>query len=318
MKRSLRNQTLIGHWFNRHCLLEQAVEQLSPVSRQSPVEAEREFIQVIVEVLPGDPPLVNAQEPPFQQGGNTVDSRQKSRGGLATAAYHAGEMDLPQAFQPGIGGPPIGDDEGSRNHGLLDKGCQALRRGVGDLLHSNPTDPRSFDLRRDRDQGFGAHVSFASALLHTTNEDLVYLDVAAQPLPTGTDHGPPQLVQAGPGRSVTAQAEGALQPHGTYAALLVGDPPDDPEPHPQGQMAAVEDRPGRHRHHRITALTLEEAVLQGPGPSVAAVRAAESLGPSQPDQIGPAGFLGAESVFEFQECSGIVFVHPPRLPEEVT
>ena len=70
MKRSLRNQTLIGHRLNRHCLLEQAVEQLSPVSRQSPVEAGREFIQVIVEVLPGDPPLVNAKQPPFQQGGN--------------------------------------------------------------------------------------------------------------------------------------------------------------------------------------------------------------------------------------------------------
>lgn len=41
MKRSFHNQTLIGHWFNRHCLLEQAVEQLSPVSRQSAVEAER-------------------------------------------------------------------------------------------------------------------------------------------------------------------------------------------------------------------------------------------------------------------------------------
>lgn len=101
MKRSLHNQTLIGHWFNRHCLLEQAVEQLSPVSRQSPVEAERELIQVTVEVLPGDPPLVNAKQPPFQQGGNTVDSRQQGRGGLATAAYHAGAMDIPQAFQPG-------------------------------------------------------------------------------------------------------------------------------------------------------------------------------------------------------------------------
>ena len=318
MKRSLHNQMFIGHWFNGHCLLEQAVEQLSPVSRQSPVEAEREFIQVTVEVLPGDPPLVNAKQPPFQQGGNTVNPRQKGRGGLATGADHAGAMDIPQAFQPGVGGPPIGDDEGSRNHGRLDEGCQALRRGVGDLLHPNPTDPRSFDLRRDRHQGFGAHVSFASSLLYTANEDLVYLDFAAQPLPTRTHHGPPQLVQAGPGRSVTAQAEGTLQPHGTHATLLVGDPPDGPEPHPQGQMAPVEDRPGSHRHHRVTALALEEAALQGPGVSGTAVRAAKSLGPSQPDQIGPAGFLGAESVFEFQESSGIVFVHPARLPEGVT
>src|SRR4029453_10605063 len=44
------------------------------------------------------------------------------------------------------------------------------------------------------------------------DEGLVHFDPAAQPVPVWSDHRPPQFMQPGPGRLVTAQPQHPLQP----------------------------------------------------------------------------------------------------------
>ena len=167
MTDSFHDQTFIGYGVNRHCLLEQAVEQLPAVARQSSVKPEREFIQVLTEMLSGDSSLMDTEQPPFHQRGNAMHPGQEDRGGLAALAHDTGPMDVAPSLQSWVGAPPIGDDDRSRCHGLLDEAFQALGRSVGDWPHPDPANPRPADFCGNGYQGFRPHVAFATTLLHT-------------------------------------------------------------------------------------------------------------------------------------------------------
>jgi hypothetical protein len=52
-----------GHRFGDHGLLNEAVEQLAPALRSSPVKAERELVQLVVQVFPAYRALVSSQQP---------------------------------------------------------------------------------------------------------------------------------------------------------------------------------------------------------------------------------------------------------------
>ena len=66
MSVSLNDQTAIRDWGHGHGLLEQTIEELPAVARQSSVEAKRELIEVIPEMVPRDSSLVYTQQPPLQ------------------------------------------------------------------------------------------------------------------------------------------------------------------------------------------------------------------------------------------------------------
>ena len=105
----LHDQMFAGNRCDRHRLLEQAGEQLPSAVRQAPGETERELIQIRIEMISRNAALVQAQEPPFQQCRHAMDAGQEGRGRLPSGAIHARTMDVPQMFQAGGGGPPIGD-----------------------------------------------------------------------------------------------------------------------------------------------------------------------------------------------------------------
>ena len=315
----LHDKTGIGNGVHDHRVLEQAIKELSAMVRQSPVEAKRELIQILVEVLPGDSALVNPQEPPFEQGGHPMHTGQQGRGGLPTAADGSGLVVIAVLGQAGVGGPAIGGDDGSRRDRLPHEPHQTPSGGIRESLESDAPDAPTSHLGSDGDQRFGLpEVALPSTRLDPAHVDFVHFDHLRQGLATGAHHGTPQLVQARPGGLITPQPQGALQPQRPDTALLVGDPPDGPEPHPQGQVAPVEDRPSGHRHDRVTTATLEETLLQAPGPSLTAAGAAKSFRPPQAGQVRPAVLFGTEAVFEFQQGSRVVLVHAPRLPLGVT
>jgi hypothetical protein len=54
-------------------LLDQAVEELPSVLRGASIEAKGEFVQIGVEVLTTDGPLVRAQQPALQKGRDTMN-----------------------------------------------------------------------------------------------------------------------------------------------------------------------------------------------------------------------------------------------------
>jgi hypothetical protein len=58
---------VVGHRVNRHSLLEKSVEELSPVSGCSPVEPERELVEIVVEVFLADRAMMRAEEPALEE-----------------------------------------------------------------------------------------------------------------------------------------------------------------------------------------------------------------------------------------------------------
>lgn len=59
---------LFDAWCSRgNCLLHEPVEQLAPVSRESPVESECKLVEVRLEVMRGYASLVGAAKPTFEK-----------------------------------------------------------------------------------------------------------------------------------------------------------------------------------------------------------------------------------------------------------
>ena len=67
-----------------HCdrLLREAEKQLAAAFGSPPVESERELVQVVIEMLVANRSLVGSQQPPFEEGDNSVHSRHRLRWSL--------------------------------------------------------------------------------------------------------------------------------------------------------------------------------------------------------------------------------------------
>ena len=61
---------------------------------QTAIEAERELIEVRIQMLTRDPSLVGTQEPPFQQSCDPMDAGQQGGGRLAAPAYHTAPVSI--------------------------------------------------------------------------------------------------------------------------------------------------------------------------------------------------------------------------------
>src|SRR6266436_5703706 len=78
----------VSAWLHSHCLLHQAKEELPPASRSPTIEAEREFIQIVIQVFQADGPLMRAQQPAFQQRDDPMDALQTEGADAILLAGH--------------------------------------------------------------------------------------------------------------------------------------------------------------------------------------------------------------------------------------
>ena len=61
-------------------LLRQAEEEFAAAFRSAPIESESELVQVVVEMLVTDSPLVGSHQPSLEERDDSVDTRQQLRG----------------------------------------------------------------------------------------------------------------------------------------------------------------------------------------------------------------------------------------------
>ena len=148
---------LLDHAFERrgidgHCLLEQAIEQQSPVAGRPTIKPKRVFIQVIGQMGMSDCSLMRPQQPSFQQGGDPMavgqqvfpDFCARTNDGMPIAALGDLAISSPTIRPHGTAGLHAGDD------GLFQMGG----RGILHLAEPNTPDPRLGELGRDQDQCF--------------------------------------------------------------------------------------------------------------------------------------------------------------------
>src|SRR5438128_8133315 len=125
-------------------------------------------------------PLMGALQPSLQQGHDTMDARKW------IGSRSLGERDpvtVPMLLQMVVAEPPVGVQHTAGHHRFLHKTPERRRGPIGDLPHPDPTHPRADLLDGDRNQRLflGAPVP----LLDPTDQRLIDLDAARQPIATG-------------------------------------------------------------------------------------------------------------------------------------
>jgi hypothetical protein len=207
------------------CLLHQAEEELASMRRRSAIEAEREFVQVVVQMLRADRALVSTQKPSFHQGGDTVDARHQFVRPARAPFYVADLVSISLFLQTVVSEPAVGVDHRTLDDRLLDEGKQACPRDIGNSPQPNTSDPIAFLFSRYGHNGFLLGLSAARALLGATHVGLVNLDPAFKTIPPRANHGGTKLVKPQPRGLVEPEPEDLLQPESTCSRLLAGGQP---------------------------------------------------------------------------------------------
>ena len=117
-------------------------------------------------------------------------------------------MPVAHARERCVAFPAIGQDDGS----TLDIRCHEARkggpRGVRNDLEAHPARGLSTDLDRGHNQRLVKELSASfQTRLRSADVGLIHLDLLLQGSPVGSYHGPPQLVEHGPGGLVGVDTE---------------------------------------------------------------------------------------------------------------
>ena len=127
-------------------LLEQSVEEQATTPGPASVEAERELVEVRVEVLWSDGPLVGAKQPALEQARDAMNARHDHVSGIVLGA-HDGPLVLVAAVRHSpIGLPPVGVDSRARLDRAFDERDQAVLGDIVDALQSNPPETLGFSI----------------------------------------------------------------------------------------------------------------------------------------------------------------------------
>ena len=75
-----------GNGLDCQCLLHEAEEEFAATFGFPPIKSKRKLVQVVIEMLMTDRPLVGSHQPPFEEGDNAVDPRHQLRGSFLFAS----------------------------------------------------------------------------------------------------------------------------------------------------------------------------------------------------------------------------------------
>src|SRR6266536_1374400 len=201
-----------GDVVDLHGLLEQAVEEEAALARAAAVEAEREFVEVEVELLRADRSLVGAEQPALEQRGNAVRARHHDVGRVAAGGDARRLMDEAGCGESAVALPAIGVDDSAGRDSAAD---EVAKDGAGAIADAGEPEPAAGAARtrldRDRDdRPVGERAPSEPSRRGGADRGLVDFDLAGKPVSTRTHHRPAQLVQQRPGRLVAAPGRAAV------------------------------------------------------------------------------------------------------------
>ena len=289
-----------------HGVLEESVEQLPAVFCRSAIESECEFVEIVVQMLRADGPLMGSQQPAFQQRGDPVTRRQQTVSHIRLLANKF--MPVTQAIQLAVSPPSIRSDHRARLRGFLHGGFQTWGRSIRDAPQPDSSNAIVIHLDQHHNQRLSGGPAATFSPFFPADIGFIHLDHAGQPVPPWTHHGAPQAMQPCPSGSITAQSQNPLDPQGARAIFLSCDPPNGAKPQRQRFVCPVKDGSCYHGNLIVASRALEQRRANRPRLLMAATGATKALRPTQPPKIIPTRFLRRESRFEFRERLG-VFVH---------
>src|SRR3989449_10855459 len=98
------NETRVGNrGVDSDGLLEEAVEEQTPMASRTAVESKGELVKVVRQMRSVWPALVRPKQPSFQKRGDTMDPWQQGVGGLSTALDHLALVDVSRSEERRVG-----------------------------------------------------------------------------------------------------------------------------------------------------------------------------------------------------------------------
>lgn len=278
-------------------LLQQPMEELSSTASCPPVKPECEFIKIMVQIPMRYTALMDPEQPPLEQGCDPVNAGKVYQRGCAPSAIQDIRIVfVAQPLQTSIPLSPICDDHAAPSDVLAHESSENPSAGISDSFKAYPANLRPSFFRRDTDENL---VSFSADF------SFVNLNPTIELLPAWSDHSPAQLVEHGPSSFVASQAQSSLKSERADPALLIGDPPNRPEPEAQADLAPFEDCASRDSDIPMAASTPQQAPRGLPNLSMTASRALDSFRPAKAEQICAASRFRLESLFEFEQSRRI-------------
>jgi len=131
----------IGSGFDIRRLLDEPVKEFPAMPRPSTVEAERELIEVVVEMRGAHGALVRSQQPPFEQRHDQMDPRQHRALLFGMIGDKRDAMSVPVSLHAVVTEPAVGMDHAARLNDLVDKALQTVSRGIRHTAQANAANP---------------------------------------------------------------------------------------------------------------------------------------------------------------------------------
>src|SRR5262245_22016950 len=173
---------------------------------------------------------MSPQQPALKQRGHSVHQRQQV---IPQVRMLADDLVLITQFgQSIVPRPSIRAHTAAWFDHFPDRRLEALAGSISYSAHADSANALLGFLYRHDDQCFscGPTTTFSRAL--PSDKNLINFDHAVEPIPAGSDHSSPELVQPIPGRVITAQSQASLQSQRTHSGLLVSYIPHGFEPNP--------------------------------------------------------------------------------------
>ncbi len=290
---------------HRDSLLHKAVEQFSTPLRGSAIEPEGELVQISVQVRLRDSALVDAQEPPLQQGHHPIDTRQEIPSDLSLLPNNV--VDIPSLLQPAVPRPAVCANHATGGDRLLDSAFQVLSRSIGHAPQTDTPDAVPIHLSCDDDQGFPFSAAPRFPWLGPTQVGFINFHGTPEAFSPRSDHRSSELVQPRPSGPVAAQAQGALESQRTHSRFLIRHVPHSPEPQSQRILCVLEEGTGQDRSLKPTVCAVIQAASGRPHTRALAAQTSDTLRPSQTGQIRPARLFRGKPSFKLHQRARVVF-----------
>ena len=144
---------MVGCRSDGNGLLGEAVEEQPAGLGTAAIEAEGEFVEVVVEMLVLDAALMRSDQPSLEQRRDVVNAGHDLVGRIETAADDGDLMLVAGRRQPSIAAPAVGVDGRSGHGDSLNEGDQTVRRHVRDVAQTDAANATTALLCRHRDNG---------------------------------------------------------------------------------------------------------------------------------------------------------------------
>jgi len=307
------NHTVIWGRFYVQGLLYQPVEELAPRTGFSPIKSKREFIQIVIQMVPTHRPLVSSKQPAFEQPCDQMNPGQQLDGGVLTfSTQNRNLMMVSIFFQAPVALPSIGMHDTAWLNGPSDELLQTGCRGIRNARHADSSNATTVLLCRNGYQRLSQELAGMRFRLFATDVGLIDLDPSAQPISARPNHRPSQFVQPRPSGHVAAQAQHPLQTHRAGSILLTSHIPHGPEPQTQWLACVLKNRPRSDRGLVPAAATDQPPTSGRPGRASLAARADKTLRPPKPDEVITTSLVRGKSILKFQQGPRVVFAHTGR------